>query len=125
MKTFSIGEASSSTGRSVETLRYYERAGLLRSIPRQSNGHRAYEEIDLAWIDFIGCIRSGGMPIREIKEYVDLCDQPRSEDHRKAILEQHLARLDNRITELQEQRSRISEKIGWYQEEIAQLAVSR
>lgn len=64
----SIAEAAEHLGLSTDTLRYYERDGLLlQSVGRASSGHRRYTSTDLSWITMITRLRSTGMPIREVR----------------------------------------------------------
>ena len=69
----SIAEAADLTGLTADTLRYYERDGLmLRSVPRATSGHRQYADDDIHWIRLITKLRSTGMPIRDVRRYADL-----------------------------------------------------
>ena len=61
-----IGEAAQITGLSVDTLRYYERAGLIDPVRRERNGRR-YEETDLLWLAFLRRLRATGMPIAQVR----------------------------------------------------------
>ena len=71
--SLSIAEAAEQTGLTPDTLRYYERDGLmLRRVDRSTTGHRRYTEADLHWIGLINCLRGTGMPIREVRRYADL-----------------------------------------------------
>jgi DNA-binding transcriptional MerR regulator len=69
----SISEAAVLTGLSTHTLRYYEREGLmLGSVDRAASSHRRYSEADVTWVEFLTKLRSTGMPIARVREYVDL-----------------------------------------------------
>ncbi|WP_420642929.1 MerR family transcriptional regulator [Candidatus Leptofilum sp.] len=124
MKQYTIKQAAQMSGTTVATLRYYEEAGLLQNIQRLPNGHRRYNEQDLAWIDFIICLREGGMPIQQLKRYVDLCYMDGTEQARCYLLEKHRVALKAKIDSLQQQYDRIDDKIDWYHEQIAALAAS-
>lgn len=67
-----IKEVSEKYGISSDTLRYYERVGVLPPITRTSGGIRDFGEEDLAWIELVLCMRSAGLPIEAIIEYVRL-----------------------------------------------------
>ncbi|WP_159451288.1 MerR family transcriptional regulator [Demequina sp. NBRC 110054] len=73
-----IDEAAARMGISKHTLRYYEREGLLAPVGKAPNGHRRYSDEDLGWVRTIQLLRGTGMPIREIKDFVELS---RSGDH--------------------------------------------
>lgn len=68
---YSIGEFSRVTGLGIHTLRYYEHENLV-SPSRNSSDRRRYSEKDIAWIAFIKRLKATGMPIKEIKKYVQL-----------------------------------------------------
>src|SRR3989337_1942318 len=68
----SIGEAAEVSGVTAHTLRYYERAGLMRPIEREGNGHRLYSDDDLGWIEVLTKLRKTGMPIRMMRRYAQL-----------------------------------------------------
>ena len=70
-----ISEASEKYDISPDTLRYYERIGLLPPVRRSPSGLRDYDENDLMWIDFIKCMRGAGLPIEQLARYVQLFPQ--------------------------------------------------
>jgi len=67
-----IAEVSKKFGLSQDTLRYYERIGLLPCVNRNKSGIRDYSEEDCKWIEFIKCMRNAGLPIEVLIEYVTL-----------------------------------------------------
>lgn len=120
-RTFSISEAASRVGVSVDALRYYERAGLmLGPVERAASGHRRYSERDVAWVVFLTKVRGTGMPIRELREYARLVRAGRgNEDRRLALLEGH---RDVVLAQLEETRRNLEEverKIESYRTRIA------
>lgn len=70
--TFTIKEISTITNVSASTLRYYENEGLLPVIKRDNNGNRLYTEDNIEWINLLLALRLTGMPIKEIKKYIEL-----------------------------------------------------
>ena len=70
-----IAEVSEQYGISTDTLRYYERVGLIPHVNRNGSGIRDYNELDLRRVDFIKCMRSAGLPIEVLIEYVALVQQ--------------------------------------------------
>jgi DNA-binding transcriptional MerR regulator len=108
-----IGRAAELTGLTADTLRYYERDGLmLEPVGRSSTGHRRYSESDLDWVRLVTRLRSTGMPIREVRQYAGLVRSGSGNEaerlelllsHRKAVLQQldevqgHLAAIDYKI----------------------------
>ena len=93
-----IGEVSEKYEISADTLRYYERIGLLPSVNRSDNGIRDFSELDLRRVSFIKCMRSAGLPIEVLIQYFELVQQgDKTMEARKGILieqrEQLLARM--------------------------------
>jgi DNA-binding transcriptional MerR regulator len=70
-----IAEVSEQFGLSADALRYYERVGLIPPVNRSESGIRDYNELDLRRVDFIKCMRSAGLPIEVLIEYVGLVQQ--------------------------------------------------
>ncbi|UJR84099.1 Hypothetical protein I5071_61700 [Sandaracinus amylolyticus] len=112
-----IRDAAARTGLSPHTLRYYERIGLLGRVPRASSGHRRYGERELRMIDFLRKLQATGMPIRDMLRYAALVR--RGDDTRparRALLEQHEARVQARLDELAGNLAIIRKKIAMYGE---------
>ncbi|MGE3697158.1 MAG: MerR family transcriptional regulator [Dehalococcoidia bacterium] len=114
-ETLSISDAAERSGLTAHTIRYYESAGLLPRVGRASSGHRRFAEADVTWAIFITRLRATGMPIRQIKEYVDLFKQgPSTEGARLALLEEHRDRVRERLEEISQNLALIETKIEAY-----------
>ena len=99
----------------AHTLRYYERVGLIQPVVRASNGHRRYSEADEAWINFLHCMRSANMPIREMQRYAALRELGDSTSlERRKILEDHQATIAAQIADLQRAHALLTHKIANY-----------
>lgn len=110
-----IKEASQVTGVSADTLRYYERIGLIPAVPRSAGGIRDYDEASIRWINFIKCMRGAGLPIEALIEYVALCkESDKTEASRKAILVEQRDILQQRIESLQKTLVKLNYKIDNY-----------
>lgn len=110
-----IKEASQVTGVSADTLRYYERIGLIPPVPRNESGIRNYDEASIGWINFIKCMRGAGLPIEALIEYVALCKEgDKTEASRKAILIEQRDILQQRIESLQKTLVKLNYKIDNY-----------
>jgi DNA-binding transcriptional MerR regulator len=122
-----IQEVATQTGLSIHALRYYEQLGLVSPITREDNGHRMYSEDDIYRIVFVTHLRSAGMPIAEIKRYVELAKGDDSTvGARLEILETHKRSVEEHIQELHEHLEIISRKIAHYRESYeGQLAQER
>jgi DNA-binding transcriptional MerR regulator len=114
-ETLSISDAAERSGLTAHTIRYYESAGLLPRVGRAQSGHRRFAESDVNWALFITRLRATGMPIRQIKEYVDLFKQGEStEGARLALLEEHRDRVRERLDEISRNLALIEAKIETY-----------
>lgn len=118
--THSIAEAAAATGLSPDTLRYYERDGLmLRPVARATTGHRRYADADLRWIELINRLRGTGMPIRDVRHYAELVRAGAgNEQERLDLLRAHRARVLAQLAEVQEHLGAIDRKIGIYTDKI-------
>ncbi|HEX6418874.1 MAG TPA: MerR family transcriptional regulator [Acidimicrobiales bacterium] len=109
-----IAEAAARTGVTAHTLRYYERIGLL-DVPRDTAGHRAYTQAEIARVVFITRLRLTAMPIRDIQAYFRLVAAgPGNEDQRLALLERHRDQVKARLADLESALAVIEFKIGTY-----------
>ena len=117
MITYSPAQAAVVSGFSIDTLRYYEREGILRPIARTSGGHRTYTEDDLGWLDLVHCLRDTGMPIADLKRYAELSLDEATLAARVALLEDHDRRVQESIDTLRGQQERLREKIRWYRDQ--------
>jgi DNA-binding transcriptional MerR regulator len=116
---FSPSQAAEQSGFSLDTLRYYERIGLLDGIDRAPSGHRRFRDDDLEWLEVLRCLRDTGMPIAQMRRYAELtrAGQATLAD-RMNLLTEHDARVQERIALLQAQHKHLQEKIDWYREQL-------
>lgn len=114
-----IKQVSEKYGISADTLRYYEKMGLIPDVPRTSGGIRDYDEAACGWVEFIICMRNAGLPIDVLSEYVALCQKGDSTaEERKQILVNHREQLKNKIEALNASLNRLDFKINYYDEII-------
>ena len=112
-----IAEVSKRFGLSADTLRYYERIGLIPSVPRNSSGIRDYDEISCGWIELMKCMRAAGVQIEALIEYVSLFQQgDETLDARKALLIEQREQLAARIEQMQQSLMRLDDKIARYEQ---------
>ena len=112
-----IAEVSKMLDISADTLRYYERIGLIPPVARTDGGIRNYEEKDRGWVSFAKCMRSAGISIEALIEYVALFLQ--GDDTittRKQILLDQRDELIKKIEEMQETLSYLNTKIDHYED---------
>ncbi len=111
-----IAEVSERYGVSSDTLRYYERVGLIPPVTRSESGIRDYREIDLQRVEFIKCMRSAGLPIDVLIEYVGLVLQgDKTIPARKEILISQRDQLLSRMQEMQKTVALLDHKIEVYE----------
>ena len=116
-----IQQVAQQTGLSIDTLRYYERIGLLEPIGRAKNGHRRYTQHDLDWIDLLIRLRNTGMPRAQMVHFAQLRRQgPSTLTERRLILEQHQRVLEQRMQELEHHMAMLQGKIARLKEREAQ-----
>ena len=113
-----IKEVSETYGVSADTIRYYERIGLIPHVPRKSSGVRDFDEASCRWVEFIKCMRSSGVQVEALIEYVTLFFQDGTETARKDILVEQRARLQEQYEQLQATMARLDWKIAHYDEII-------
>ena len=112
-----IAEVSKRYGISADTLRYYERIGILRDVPRNPSGLRDYSEKNCNAVEFVKCMRGAGMSIESLKLYMDLFyEGEHSKGQRKKLLEAQRDTIRARISELEEAFTRLSYRIDHYEE---------
>lgn len=103
-----ISEVSAKYDITQDTLRYYERIGLLPSVNRKNSGQRDFDEEDCRWIEFIKCMRGAGLPIEVLIEYV-------------ALFQKGDSTIQARVELLTEQRNILAEKLKAVQTTIDRL----
>ncbi|GLW06050.1 MerR family transcriptional regulator [Microtetraspora sp. NBRC 13810] len=103
------------TGFSLDTLRYYERIGLLEPINRNAAGQRRFTEHDLGWLGMVRCLRDTGMPIAEMLRFAQLTrDGEHTIADRIELLAEHDRRVEAQVALLRQQQTAIQYKIDWY-----------
>jgi DNA-binding transcriptional MerR regulator len=114
-KALTIGACAVATGVTPDTLRYYEKIGLLARVPRERNGHRRFGDDEVRWITFLRRLRDTGMPIRHMQQYARLLRQGDSTvSDRRALLERHRHEVRARMRALSENLRMIEKKIRHY-----------
>lgn len=121
---YSAGQAAKKLGVSKDTLRYYEKEGLLPPIQRDHSGHRSYSEGDVEWIFLIRCLRNTDMPMAQIKRYVALLKGggAGSIGERRRILTEHQAFLEEKIASYQSLLGLIGKKLSFYDDALRSKA---
>jgi DNA-binding transcriptional MerR regulator len=114
-----IAEVSEKFNVSQDTLRYYERIGLLPHVNRSKSGIRVYTEEDCRWVEFIKCMRSAGLPIEVLIEYVTLFQQGNeTSEARKELLVEQRKQLIIRMEDMKKTLERLDDKIARYEQAV-------
>lgn len=113
--TYTIGECARRSGFTMDTLRYYERIGLIEDIARTPTGQRRFTDDHLEWLSVLKCLRDTGMPVEQMHRFATLA---RDGDHtipeRIAILQAHKLAVDARMDDLAAKRDYLLGKIDYY-----------
>ncbi|KAI96322.1 MerR family transcriptional regulator [Rhodomicrobium udaipurense JA643] len=110
-----IGELARRSGLSAHTIRYYERIGLLPYADRDRSSQRNYDASMLIWIEFLGRLKTAGMPIRDMLRYAALRERGAgTEAERCEILVQHRERIRAHVADLQACLLVLDTKIAGY-----------
>ena len=114
-----IAEVSEQYGISLDTLRYYERIGLIPPVTRNGSGNRDYNELDIRRVEFVKCMRSAGLPIEVLIDYMELVQQGDTTiEARKDILYEQREQLLARMEEMQKTLDILNHKIHVYESKI-------
>ena len=116
-----IAEVSKKYGLSPDTLRYYERIGLIPPVPRTRGGIRDYDEVSCGWVELMKCMRAAGVQIEALTEYAALCQQGDSTiPARKALLIEQRDQLAARMRDIEASLERLNRKIEHYDQYVAE-----
>lgn len=113
---YTVGEISKRVSIAPSTLRYYDKEGLLPFVERSESGIRMFKDSDLEWLSIIECLKKTGMPIKEIKKFVDWCIEGDS------TIEQRLELIDRRKEAVLKQIEQLKQTLDtlnykhWYYE---------
>lgn len=113
---------------SVDTLRYYERVGVIPPVSRNESGYRDYQVNDLNWIYLAKNLRNAGLSVESLIEFAQLAqlrETQNVEEAQKQILDDQLAELDQKIAEMQEVRDLLVYKITTYDDHVGKFKAGK
>ena len=114
-----ISEVAKEFGLTTDTLRYYEREGLIGPISKGENGIRNYTEEDIKRIQFVKCMRAAGLEINFLKRYIQLFEEgDKTVKERREILVEQRKILKEKLDAMQEAYNRLNYKIDLYDKNI-------
>jgi DNA-binding transcriptional MerR regulator len=117
--SYTISQVAEKMGVTVPTLRYYDNEGLLPFLDKKSDGTRVFKDEDFQGLAIITCMKNSGMPIKDIKKYMDLCEQgDTSLQERLEIFFERKAAVQKQIEELNKVMETINHKIWYYETAI-------
>lgn len=116
-----IAETSRKYGLSPDTLRYYERIGLIPPVPRTKSGIRDYDEESCNWIELMKCMRAAGVQIEALVQYVALVRQgDETLEARRELLARQRDQLAARMADMQRSLDRLDEKLSYHDRLLAE-----
>ncbi|BDR55999.1 MerR family transcriptional regulator [Xylocopilactobacillus apis] len=121
-----IKKAAQMFNLSIDTLRYYERIGVIPPIKRNDHGYRDYSTNDLNWIYLVKSLRGAGLSIESLIEFAHLSglrNKANVEEAQKQILSDQLEELDKKISDLKKVRKLLVYKIETYDDHIAKFKI--
>lgn len=114
-----IKEVSEKYDISSDTLRYYERIGMIPEVTRTASGIRDYQESDLSWVELVICMRKAGVSVESLIEYVKLCMQGDTTfSTRLHLLQEEKEKLEEQKSQLETAMKRLDYKISRYQKAV-------
>ncbi|MFD1862928.1 MerR family transcriptional regulator [Planococcus chinensis] len=116
MATYTIGEVAKQLNLSVYALRYYDKEGLMPFVERTASGIRSFKESDISALKIIECLKATGMPIKEIKHFIDWCsDGDATLQKRYDMFMERKALVEAQMEELKKTMAVIDHKCQYYQ----------
>lgn len=111
-----IKEISEQLGVSQDTLRYYEKVGMIPPVTRTKGGIRDYQEDDIAWVKLATCMRNAGLPVKVMIDYLNLYKQGDSTIQvRCDLLKEQREKLLEQRKQIEETLERLNYKIARYE----------
>lgn len=112
---YTMKEACAQTGLPYETLKFYCNQGLVPNVQRDAQNRRIFSDGDIGWIRSLECLKNCGMGIREMQEFLGLCQEGTSSiPRRKEILERKRLELEREQLRIRESLSYIDRKQAYY-----------
>lgn len=113
---YTVGEAAKQINVAASTLRYYDKEGLLPFLERSGSGMRMFKDEDLSWLRTIDCLKKTGMPIKDIKNFIDYCVEGDSRiDERLSIIKAQRDSVIAQMKEMQEMLEMLNFKCWYYE----------
>lgn len=112
---YTVKQVAEKTGVSAYTLRFYDKEGLFPYVSRDDNNARLFSEQDLEWVHIVQCMRETGMPLSEVKEYVQLCLLGDSTiPERYQIIVNQVQRAEQELVAMEKRINTLRMKVKYY-----------
>ena len=122
---YSIGQVAQKIGLTTHTLRYYDKEGLLPFVRKNSAGLRVFSEEDLDWLVIIECLKGTGMQLKDIKQYIDWCQEgDKTISQRLEMFKHQKQKLEEQQKLLRQYMEKIDYKIAYYSEAAQKGSIS-
>ena len=117
-----IKKVSETLGLTIDTIRYYERIGIIPPVSRDKNGYRDYQTKDLNWLFIAKHLRNAGLSIESLVDFNQL-EQTDTDTNaaQKAILQEQLNRINEKLAEIEKTRDILKYKLDTYDERLAKF----
>jgi len=116
---YTIGQVAAKMGVTIPTLRYYDKEGLLPFVDKKPDGTRIFKDEDFQWLEIIACMKNSGMSIKNIKKYMDLCQEGDGTlNKRLEIFFERKEAVQKQMEELNKVMETINHKIWYYETAI-------
>ncbi|OEV03583.1 MerR family transcriptional regulator [Streptomyces oceani] len=116
MDAVGIRKVSELTGLSIDTLRWYEREGLLPLVEREPGGRRRYSPAAVRFVRLVQALRRTGMPVQDVRAFVRMGSGVEWHGRRAALLEEHAEAIERHIAQLQRDLTVVRDKIAHHRE---------
>lgn len=117
---YTISQAAEHFGITAHTLRFYDKEGLLPFVDRGVGGKRIFKDRDLGWLQIIECLKDTGMPIKEIRAYLELCMKgDKTLQRRLEIMREHKKFMQEKLELIRRHMKKIDYKLWYYETAIA------
>ena len=113
---YTIKQVAERTNLTIPTLRYYDKLGLMPQLHRSDAGIRQFTEQDICWIELICCLKNSGMPLQQIKEFMQLCLKEDACEERREMLERHKEFILEQMEGLKRSLCTVNYKLEHYRE---------
>lgn len=115
-KFYTISQLAEKLAITTHTLRFYEKEGLLPSVQRDQNGNRLFIQADVEWLELLICLKNTGMPLKEIKRFVEWLNYGDSTiEQRLQLFQAQVTKVEQQIAELQRHLEILKYKRQFYQ----------